>query len=70
MEFIFNLFAIIDTWKKYNLQKTGNEFHMWLSKIVHKIKIVPTKKKTTALLKINHKPTSNVTNNLVWAMLK
>ena len=54
MEFIFNLFAIIDTWKKkkFTVQKTGNEFHMWLSKIVHKIKIVPTKK-TTALLKIN-----------------
>ena len=45
MEFIFNLFAIIDTWKKYNLQKTGNEFHMWLSKIVHKIKIKQKKKK-------------------------
>lgn len=46
MEFIFNLFAIIETWKKYinyNLQKTGNELHMWLSEIVHTTKIVTKK---------------------------
>lgn len=43
MEFIFNLFVIIEIWKKYinyNLQKIGNEFYMWLSEIVYVIKIV------------------------------
>ena len=49
MEFIFNLFAIIETWKKYIILQKESEFHMWLSKMVHTINIVT---KRNVLLKI------------------